>query len=54
MFGVFRLKSGFFLSIDHKIICEFMIDIVEVNMGQVVFRTFFIELIQRILFTRNS
>ena len=38
MFGIFRFKSGFLLSINHKIIGQFMIDVVEVNMGKIIFR----------------
>ena len=38
MFGVFRFKSGFLLSVNHKIVGQFMIDVVEVNMRKIVFR----------------
>ena len=51
MFGVFRFKSGFLLSVNHKIVGQFMIDVVEVNMRKIVFRWFFIEMVQWIFFT---
>ena len=38
MFGIFRLKSGFLLSVNHKIVGQFMIDVVKVNMRKIVFR----------------
>ena len=37
MFGVIRFESGLFLSIDHKIIGKFMIEMVKIEMREIVF-----------------
>jgi len=37
MFGVFGFEPGLFLSIDHEVIGQFMIDVVEVHVREIVF-----------------
>lgn len=37
MFGVLEFESSLFLGIDHEVICEFMIDVKHVDVGEIVF-----------------
>lgn len=46
MFGVFQFKASVVLCIDHEVIGEFVIDIVEVDARKIVFGSFFVQLVQ--------
>ena len=52
--GVLRLEPGLLLGLDHEVIGELMVDIVEVDIRQIVFAAFFIELVEGALLTGNG
>ena len=52
--GVVHVEAGFLLSIDHEVVGHLVVNIVEVDMGQVVLGGFLIEMVQRAFLTGDG
>jgi hypothetical protein len=49
VFGVVEVESSILLGFNEEVVCKFVVDIVELDVGEVVLRWFFVELVERAL-----